>query len=96
MAIHEATWVYLPALETGQCGQYYCSKCKSQLIIAYNKHYIETLTGWHWKIEDSTGQQVDSMGNKHVSKYEPDIQALDEIKEDGLRRFNSLPCCRPS
>jgi len=95
MASHEAAWASHPDFETEQYGQYYCSKCKSQLIVGYNKHYIESLVGWHWKIWDSASQEVDSMG-KYASIYEPDINALEEIKEEGLRRFDSLPCCLPS
>ena len=91
---HEATWVQVPEFESGTVGQYYCSKCKLELDIGYNQHYIESCIGWHWKIRDSSGQVVDSAGNKHASKYEPDIGALDEIKEEGLRRFDSIPCLR--
>ena len=87
---HDAKWTKLPNLRTGNVGQYHCSKCRLTLLIGYNRHYEPKLTGWHWKIEDSAGQRIDSAGSKHISKYEQDVEALAEVQEAGLRRFESV------
>jgi hypothetical protein len=94
MASHDAKWVQAPDLDTGAVGQYYCSRCNLLLVVAYNRHYEESLTGWHWQIEDSDGHIVDSAGNKYATKYEPGIGLFDEVREEGLRRFDSVPCRR--
>src|ERR1700723_3153263 len=94
MTSHEATWVQVPDFDTGRVGQYYCSKCRLVLLLAYNKHYIESAMGWHWEIHDGNGQTLESAGNKYVSKYEPAIGVMDDIREEGLRRFDSFPCRR--
>ena len=89
---HDAKWTQLPDLHTGIVGQYHCSKCRLTLLIGYNRHYEPDLTGWYWNIEDSAGQRIDSAGSKHISKYEQDVEALAEVQEEGLRRFESLAC----
>jgi hypothetical protein len=94
MTNHEATWVQVPDFETGSVGQYYCSRCKMHLALGYNRHYVESATGWHWEIRDGNGQIVESAGNKCASKYEPAVGALDDVREEALRRFNFLPCHR--
>jgi hypothetical protein len=94
MATHEATWAQLPDSATGSIGQYYCGKCKLLLLLAYNQHYVESTTGWHWEIQDANGQVIESAGNKHVSKYELAVVVLDDVREEGLRKFDSLPCQR--
>jgi hypothetical protein len=94
MADHKASWVQVPDLDTGGVGQYYCSECKLQLDIGYNRHYAESATGWYWNIQDGDGQIIDSAGNEYVAKYEPAIGALDDVREEGLRAFDSLPCRR--
>jgi len=94
MTNHEAKWIQLPDLDTKAIGQYYCSKCKLQLEIGFNLHYEQSATGWYWEISDSSGQVVDSMGNRHAFKYEPGIGMLEEIKTEGIQRLNSLDCRR--
>jgi len=94
MANHDAKWAYEPDLSS--IGQYYCSMCGLELEIRYYKSDTESPKGWHWDIRNSSFQIVDSMGNKYASKYEPDVGALTEVKEDGLQHFKSRPCCRPS
>jgi hypothetical protein len=70
---HEATWIQVPDFDTRLVGQYYCSLCKFQLLIAYNQHYEPAATGWHWTIQDSDGRTLDSAGKKHVSNYDPAV-----------------------
>jgi hypothetical protein len=94
MTSHDATWAQVPDCDSGAVGQYYCSTCKLQLTIEYQRHYEESLTGWHWQIQDSDGHVVDSAGNKYATKYESGIGLLDEVREEGLRRFDSVPCRR--
>jgi hypothetical protein len=91
-ACHTATWVDLPDHDSGTVGQYYCSMCKLTLELAYTRHYEASATGWHWTIRDAGGQIVDSAGNKHAPKYESAVGALEEVKEEAVRRFNSTPC----
>ena len=91
---HNATWVYVPDYDSQEVGQYYCSTCKLVVELGYNRHYEASATGWHWKIRDSSGQIVDSAGNKHIPKYEPAVGALDEVKDEAIRRFDSIPCLR--
>ena len=94
MARHEACWAQDPDLDTKNVGQYYCSKCKLRLVVWYNQNYVESATGWYWEIRDSDNQIVDSAGNKYIETYEPAIGLLDDIKEEGLRKFESWPCRR--
>lgn len=56
---------------------------------------MESATGWHWTIEDGAGQMIDSAGNKNASKYEPEVEELDTVMEEGVQKFNALPCHRP-
>jgi hypothetical protein len=93
---HEATWVHAPDFKSGQVGQYYCARCKLELDVAYNQNREnESCTGWYWEIRDHGDYgRSGSAGTKHVATYEPDIHALDEVKREGLARFDSFPCLR--
>jgi hypothetical protein len=54
----------------------------------------ESCSGWHWEIEDRGGHgRIASAGTRAV-KYVPDPEALDEVKSEGLAKFNSFPCPR--
>ena len=93
LASHEANWAQEP--DVNNIGQYYCSKCKLELNIWYSKNSDgESCNGWYWEISDGSGQVVNSAGNKRAPRYEPDVEALDEIKKEALLRFDSLPCSR--
>jgi hypothetical protein len=94
MLRHEAKWAQAPEFESRKVGQYYCPKCKLQLLVAYNEHYLPAVTGWYWRIVDGTGKEVESAGNEHVTKYEPDIAALEVVRVEGLKRFDAIPCRR--
>jgi hypothetical protein len=91
---HNATWLYAPDCDSRAVGQYYCAKCRLTLELGYNRHYESSVTGWHWTIKDGSGEIVDAAGNKLAPKYEPDVGALAEIKEEAVRRFDSIPCAR--
>jgi hypothetical protein len=94
MAGHDAKWTQVPDFDTGAVGQYYCSRCKLLLMVGYNKNENESATGWFWEIHDSVGGMVDSAGNEYVATYEPGIGLLDDVREEGLRRFDAVPCRR--
>jgi hypothetical protein len=92
---HEAKWAQVPNLKV--VGQYYCSKCSLELDIWYNQNRVnESCTGWYWEIKDNSdhGRRSASAGTEHVAKYEPDAEALDEVRKEGLAKFNSFPCLR--
>lgn len=91
---HEGAWCQQPD-KSGSIGQYYCSKCKLTLEIGYNQNRdAEACTGWYWQIIDSSSNVVAEAGNKHAPKYEFDVDALDEVRREGLLRFDSVPCQR--
>jgi hypothetical protein len=64
------------------------------MMLGYNKHYEESARGWHCEIQSGDGQVLEFMGNRYVSKYDPAVGALDDVREEGLQKFNYLPCRR--
>jgi hypothetical protein len=91
---HEAAWEQQPDI-IGGVGQYYCTKCKLTLEVGYNQNRdAEVCSGWQWEIVDHSGKVVYSNGNKYVRKYEFDAEALEDVKKEGLLRFDSVPCRR--
>lgn len=94
MGGHEAKWEQQPD-KSGSVGQYYCARCKLTLQVWYNENrVVERCTGWYWQIEDGSGAIIDSAGNKYAPKYEVDSEALDEVRQEGVLRFESVPCRR--
>jgi hypothetical protein len=94
MAGHEANWQQIPDFSTRNIGQYHCSKGNLLLTIGYN--LVEAATGWYWEIRDADNQIVDSVGNKYVEIYESAVGLFDDVKDEGVQRFDSLPCRRPN
>jgi hypothetical protein len=95
MGNHEARWARQPEVGTGSIGQYYCSKCKLELDVGYGQNRDnESCTGWHWEIEDHSGHGRNASAGTSAAKYVVDPDALDEVKAEGLARFDSFPCLR--
>ena len=95
MAGHEAKWAQQPDFHSESVGQYYCSKCKLELDIWYNQNRAnEFCTGWHWRIRDDGGHGRSDYAGGAQAKYIPDVEALAEVRREGLERFDSFPCLR--
>ena len=94
---HEGKWVRVPGLVSGTIGQYYWPNCKLELDVWYNESRAnESCTGWYWQITDNGNYgRSAAAGAKYAPSYDPDDQALDEVKIEGLARFDSFPCLRP-
>jgi hypothetical protein len=96
MTTHDAKWHQEPDHTTGAIGQYRCQSCGLLLRVGYNKHYEPTETGWYWTLTDSFEETVGSSGNKWGGQtYEAGESLLDDVRTEGLQRFNTVPC-RPS
>jgi hypothetical protein len=74
----------------GKQFDYYCENCALRLRGHYNKHYVESLTGWTWElIRENTGDVLATAGKQPVQSYGgTEKTAL----EDGLKQFEAEPC----